>query len=94
MKRRSSQLPPYTHRFRDRHGVWRSAFRRGTVRVPLPLPLLSAEWWEAYRTALADDIAGRETRQRSAIGDRRRAYQARVSRQRFCRLYRLGHLQK
>jgi integrase len=71
MKRRSSQLPPYTHRFRDRHGVWRSAFRRGTVRVPLPLPLLSAEWWEAYRTALADDIAGRETRQRSAIGAER-----------------------
>lgn len=67
MKRRSSPFPPYVHRYRDRHGTLRSAFRRGAVRVPLPLPLLGPEWWEAYRTALA----GRDPAAPSVIGAER-----------------------
>jgi integrase len=58
MKRRSP-FPLYVHHYRDRHGTPRSAFRRRSVRVPLPLPLLGPEWWEAYRTAFADYEAGR-----------------------------------
>jgi integrase len=71
MKRRKSLLPPYVHCFRDRHGTIRSAFRRGSIRVPLPVPLYGAEWQEAYRTAVADYIAGREPSQRSQIGAER-----------------------
>lgn len=40
MKRRPSPVPPYVHRYRDNRGTMRSAFRRGAVRVPLPVPLL------------------------------------------------------
>src|SRR6516162_1215986 len=68
MKRRQSPFPPYTSNYRDRHGKWRSEFRRGAVRVPLPEPLLGPEYWEAYRAALADYIAGREPARRSEIG--------------------------
>jgi hypothetical protein len=68
MKRRQSPFPPYTSNYRDRHGKWRSEFRRGTVRVPLPEPLLGPEYWEPYRAALADYIAGREPTRRSEIG--------------------------
>jgi len=60
-------FPPYTSNYRDRHGKWRSEFRRGGIRVPLPEPLLGPEYWEAYRAALADYIAGRDPARRSEI---------------------------
>jgi integrase len=70
MKRRPSPFPHYTNNYRDRHGRLRSDFRRGTVRVPLPEPLLGPEYWEAYRRALADYVAGHEPA-RSEIGAER-----------------------
>jgi integrase len=71
MKRRQSPFPPYTHNYRDRHGTLRSDFRRGAVRVALPQPLLGPEYWEAYRMALADFVAGRQPNARSEIGAQR-----------------------
>jgi integrase len=56
---------------RDRYGAWHSYFRRGSVSVPLPKPLLGPEYWEAYRSALADYIAGRDPTRPSQIGDER-----------------------
>jgi integrase len=66
--KRKSPFPRYTNNFRDRHGRWRSYFRRGAACVALPEPLLGPEWWEAYRAALADYIAGREPGAQSKIG--------------------------
>jgi site-specific recombinase XerD len=71
MKRRSTPFPRYTTNYQDRHGKWRSEFRRGAVRVSLPEPLLGPEYWEAYRAALADYIAGREPGRRSEVGAER-----------------------
>lgn len=61
MKGRRSLIgaPRYTTNYADRHGRWRSEFRRGTVRIPLPGPIFSDAYWEAYRTAFADSEAGR-----------------------------------
>jgi hypothetical protein len=69
MKR--SPFPKYTHVYRDRHGILRCDFRRPGVCIRLPHPLLGPEYWEAYRTALADYIDGREPAQRSAISAER-----------------------
>lgn len=71
MKRRSTPFPRYTHVYRDRHGKVRCDFRRGSVNMPLPYPLLGPEFWEAYRQALADYVAGRAPGGRSRIGDSR-----------------------
>jgi integrase len=71
MKRRQRPFPPYTHNIRDRYGEWHSYFRRGSDRVSLPKPLLGPEYWEAYRAALGDYIAGREPGRRSEIGAER-----------------------
>jgi integrase len=68
MKRPARAFPSYVQAVRDRYGQWHTYFRRGGVRVPLPKPLLGREWWEAYRTALADYITGREPGHRSEIG--------------------------
>jgi hypothetical protein len=68
---RKSPFPKYTHNYRDRHGTLRSDFRRGAVNLPLPSPLLGPEYWEAYRDALADFVAGREPAARSQIGAER-----------------------
>ncbi len=74
MKRRSTPFPRHTHVYRDRHGKVRCDFRRGSVNLPLPYPLLGHEFWEAYRSALADYIAGRAPGTRSQIaGSRTRA---------------------
>jgi integrase len=71
MKRRQTPFPPYTSNYRDRHGKPRSEFRRGNIRLALPEPLLGREYWDAYRAALADFIAGREPGRRSEIGAER-----------------------
>lgn len=66
MKRRPSPFPKYVHRYRDRHGKLRTEFSHGSL--PLPEPVLGPEWWERYRGALADFLAGREPGARSKIG--------------------------
>jgi integrase len=44
--------PPYLNVYKDRHGRPRAYFRKpGRPQVPLPLPLYSPEFWEAYRRA-------------------------------------------
>jgi site-specific recombinase XerD len=68
MKRRASPFPRYTHNYKDKNGKLRSDFRRGAVNLPLPYPLLGPEYWETYRKALADYIAGRAPGARSKIG--------------------------
>jgi integrase len=47
-------MPPYIHRFIDRHGTERVYYRRrGYPRVALPGPIGSPAFWQAYRTAEA-----------------------------------------
>jgi hypothetical protein len=71
MKRRARQFPPYTHNIRDRYGEWHSYFRRGSVSVTLPKPLLGPAYWKAYRDALGGYIAGRSSNGQSQIGAER-----------------------
>lgn len=68
---RKSPYPKYAHPYRDRHGKPRADFRRDKFFRPLPTPPLGPEWWEAFREALADCIAGREPAARSQIGAER-----------------------
>jgi integrase len=72
MKRRQSPFPPYTHSYRDCRGKLRCDFRRGKGKpIPLPYPLLGPDFLDAYRSLLADSIAGREPRRPSTIGAER-----------------------
>ena len=87
-RRRNTPFPKYTHVYRDRHGKIRCDFRRGAVSVPLPYPLLGPGFWDTYREAFADYIAGREPGARSQVGSART--KAGTVAGCFCRLYRFN----
>jgi hypothetical protein len=89
MSRRKTQFPPYTQNFRDRHGEFRSYFRRGSVRVSLPSPVLGEAYWAAYDEANAAYVDGRQP---GALRDRIEADAARNRRPCFRGLYGIGQL--
>jgi enterobacteria phage integrase len=64
------KMPPFTERWRDRHGEVRVYGRRGRgPRVPLPADITSDEFREAYAAFLAGDAASaRPKRERAAPG--------------------------
>lgn len=71
MRYRRTPYPPYTNRYRDRHGRLRVYFRRGSFRRPLPSSGLGLDFQEAYRQACSDYEAGRAPGVPSKIGAER-----------------------
>lgn len=65
------RLPKYVHRYKDRHGKWRTYLRLPkAARVALPEPIFSEEFWSAYHRGLKGDGAEKPSPagQRSAPG--------------------------